>query len=515
MKHLANKNHETEAIREALELKAVPAAVDRRLRQVYAELPDEVPTKRRAPLSFLKKTACAVSGLAAAFLLLIGVNSIDPAFAESLPLVGGIFQRVGNPQGWRNLDITQQSVQEYSQTLEGVEVQVPAGGIGEKPMTVSAEEAYYDGEFVYVGLEMDIGGGYHSLHNSWDGYGLLLNGESQSSYNPEIHDVEYVFDCEEMGDPSWVEGEDGRYVSQRAFRVPEKFRGRDSLEVTLQYGAVYTPGNLWGDITLNSSGFALSFPVTKNNAPVKTVDGGGLEMGGVRLVSAVATPAGTAFTVDIPDSYNNPNHGAGFEGGGVIGATGARSPQMPLGDGTTRVVDLQGGFREGETRRAVYSVFDKNDTDEFVAVFLLDFETGTAELGSAEDIPTFTGAMYKCSLEELESFTGDHKVTLASWKDGGNELLVFVATRDESPRMARLEVWQDGVLLGSRICEQDEKQFQDGMLFGQDTGMNQYTVGVLGMEVLDPNKEVTLKLYDERAGELMVEETVTLTKEEN
>ncbi len=515
MKRQQNDLQELEAMKESLDLKEVPEAIDRRLRLVYAELPDEVPVKKRFPGKSVKRAACALSGLAAAFVLLVGVNSIDPAFAESLPLVGGIFQRVGNPQGWRNLDITQQSVQSYAETLEGVEVQVPAGGIGEKPMTVSAGEAYYDGEFVYVGLEMDIGGGYRDLYNSWDGYGLLLNGETQAAYNPETYDVEYVFDCAEMGNPHWAEGEDGRYVSQRAFRVPEKFRGRDSLEVTLQYGAVYTRGNLWGDITLNSSGFALSFPVTKNNAPVKTVDGGGLEMGGVRLVSAVATPAGTAFTVDIPDSYNNPNHGAGFEGGGAIGATSARSPQMPLGDGTTRVVDLQGGFREGETRRVVYSVFDKNDTDEFVAVFLLDFETGTAELGSAEDISKFTGAMYKCSLEELENLTGDHKVTLASWKEGGNELLVFVATRDESPRMARLEVWQDGVLLGSRVCEQDKKQFENGMLFGQDTGMNQYTVGVLGMEVLDPNKEVTLKLYDQRTDELMVEETVTLTKEEN
>lgn len=513
MKQVENREYEQELLEE-LELPAVPKTIDDRLRQVYAELPEQVPVKRRAPARALKTAIGTVSGLAAAFMLLLGINGLNPALAESLPLVGGIFQQINNTQGWVNLTETQLDVQRYAQPVENVEAQVPANGLLEKPMTVTVREAYFDGEFLYAGLSMEINTRDDQLFSRrTPGYDILLNGGSQVKYDEECGDILGAAGFVLMGDQTWQPGGSGEYLSQVSFRVPEQYRDLEQLDVTLQYSGIYAFQNAF-ELERNSSPFTLSFTAEKNDAQVKRIEGGA-ERNGVKLVSAVASPAGTVFTLDFPPEYVNPSSGASFEDGCAVGALGDASPQTTE-EGLTRVTRVFGGLREEETRKIVYSVFDKNGTDEYVAVFLLDFEAGTAELGTEEDIRQFTPAAYYCEEKEIQSFPGDHKISLASHKEAGNYLLLFVETKDQHPRKVQVEVWQEDVLLGSRVEEQD-KRFYEGHQYVNAEGntvkteTNRYMFGLIGMEVLDSAKPVTVKLYDVDSNELMMEETITLT----
>lgn len=518
MKRVKNRSWEERAIRKSLELPAVPEIINERLRQVYGELPEQLPKKRPRPVRPLKAAAGAVSGLAAAFLLLFGLNGLNPALAETLPLIGGVFQQLNQSQGWVNLTETQLRVEQYAESMEGVEAQVPANGLLERPMKVTVRETYFDGEFLYAGLSMEINTRDDRLFSRRSpGYDVLLDGVSQLKYDEEAGDIRGARDFILMGDQTWQPSGSGEYLSQVAFHVPEQYRDLERLDVTLQYSGIYAFQNAF-ELERNSSPFTLSFTAKKNTARVKRIEGGA-EKNGIRLVSAAASPAGTVYTLEIPPEYVNPANGPIFEDGCAVGALGNAWPQTTE-EGWTRLTSVFGGLREAETRKIVYSVFDKNNTDEYVAVFLLDFEAGTAELGTEKDIKRFTPAAYCCGEEEIRSFPGDYKISLASHKGDGNYLLLFVETKDAHPKTARLEIWQEGSLLGSRVEKQD-KRFYDEHQYVNAAGdtvkteTNRYVFGIVGMEALDPAKPVTVKLFDARSEEQLMEETIVLTQEKD
>ena len=50
MKHLQRGNEETRRLLKELEIPAVPAAVENRLRRIYAELPGEMPQTYEGPV---------------------------------------------------------------------------------------------------------------------------------------------------------------------------------------------------------------------------------------------------------------------------------------------------------------------------------------------------------------------------------------------------------------------------------------------------------------------------------
>lgn len=517
MKRVKNKSWEETAIKESLELPAVPEIINERLRQVYGELPEEVPGKRSGAARVVKVAVGAASGLAAAFLLLFGLNGLNPAFAESLPLVGGIFQQINNRQGWVNLTETQSNVQRYARPVEHAEVQVPANGLLEKPMKVAVREAYFDGEFLYAGLSMEINARDSELFNKGPlGREILLDGDSQWKYDEETGTVHKPAGFVLMGHEAWQLSESGEYLSQVSFRVPEQYRDLDQLDVALQYGGVYARGVF--DVDLNTSPFTLRFTAEKNEAQVRRIEGG-TEQNGVKLISAAASPAGTVYTLEYSGEYVNPSCGATFEDGCVVGVLGDAAPETTE-EGKTRLTRVFGGLQEAETRKVVYSFFDKNGSGAYEAVFLLDFQNGTAELGTAEDIKSFTSAYYSCDEEEIQNFPGSYKISLASHKEGGNYLLLFVETKDEHPKTVRMEVWQENTLLGSRVEEQDNRFYEHHGYRNAagdhvETNTNSYTFGIVGMEILDSAKPVTIKLFDARSEEQLLEETIVLTQEKN
>ena len=168
MKHLQKHAHndgDTRFLRE-LELAAVPAAVEARLRQVYAELPRELPHSYAGPaargaeeydevlpvqvrrMPWALKGALGLCGAAvAACVLLTGLNTVAPEFTESLPGLGGLFAKVNgkNPMG-TNLD-------SYGDELE--QVSKVAVAEVESGYQLTVDEAFCEGNYVYFTVEIE------------------------------------------------------------------------------------------------------------------------------------------------------------------------------------------------------------------------------------------------------------------------------------------------------------------------------------------------------------------------
>ena len=137
-------NRQEETIRAYFAREQVPEQVHQKLTETFRLL-EERPVKKRRPV--WKGVAVSFSTVAAAFVLLCGVNAVNPAFAESLPLVGEAF-RLYN--GERKL-----GVGSYVGTYDELElVNAPAEEENAQGMGLTLNDAYSDGEFIHLSFTM-------------------------------------------------------------------------------------------------------------------------------------------------------------------------------------------------------------------------------------------------------------------------------------------------------------------------------------------------------------------------
>ena len=532
-----NEDQMTRALREELELPAVPELVDSRLRQVYAELPDALPTKQHMP-TWVRRSLCTAASVAIAFGTLLGLNSLNPAVAEQLPLVGSIFRTVNsNVYGSESQNFREALVRLSERAVElpeeeGTVQTVPAGGVFEKPVTARMREAYYDGEYVFVGFRFDLGGSYDHV---WDlkgpGYDVLINGESQI---PHLEDGQIDYPrswgdgyCD-LNSSNWTPAGQGEYVMQRAFRVPDRFRDQEELDLTIGFSGI----SAYGIGPVNSSPFQFDLTVKKQEVPRREIDCQGVEMGGVRLVSATASETALCVVAEYPaELYQNPGADvSSFEDGLWIGSLGGYTLEE---NGVARCVSVCAGLREDETRRVVWSLFDKNGSGQHEAVFLLDFQNGTAELGSGEDVKSPPVYDYACGVEAVKDLapgeygverlhlsqskptlsimTGDKKRALRAefWQEG--ERVYTAYTGEYASWNEKLRYWEYYNLTTGSSCDDPE---DDGTRF-QGSEHSSYLILIPDLYVaLDPTRPVTVKAYDKNSGEQLLSEEVLMTQSE-
>ncbi len=519
MKHLENRDRTMEY--EALELRQVPDLIEKRLQELYRELPDELPMKRRNFLRILRPYITSAAACAAALALVLGVNAAFPAFAEGLPLVGGIFRQLnaGRHYSFQNEEKTARQVQALAEPTEGEPVCVPAANLLEKPVEVSVGESYYDGVFLYVGLSMKTDCRDELLVESGENRDISINGKEMVLRDENGGWLRYAqgfvpMDMNGLG--NWYLSEDGSFLSQKAFCLPEELWGEETLHLEISLKGIC---NEQGDM-LNSSSFVLPVELKKQEASVQEINTRDLEAGNVRLVKAVNSPAGSAYILEYGPEYQNPACGLAFENGSSLGILGDSFPET-LSEGTTRITRVAGAVEKGETRKIVFSVLDKNGTDEYPAVFLLDFENGSASLGSSEDVKTIPSLIYQCGREALQSFEGTHKIAQAILKDQGSLLALDVASTDETPRDLKIRFSQGERVLREQVYEGSRQEnfenyqyrempFAEGEAF--DTSFNGYSLFASGMESIDPEKPLTIRVTDAETGELLDEETISMTQ---
>ena len=166
---------EARALRRELDIAAVPLVIDNKLRQVYAELPEELP-KAKAWKRPLQRAVGVFAALAIVCGGLLGLNAANPAFAESIPGLGSLFALMN--------DHTMHPMGSHVGTYEGSveELDLAATAPADTDYSLTLDEAFCDGNYVYLTLQVtgpEEAEKYESLSLSCDGqsdFRLLVDG---------------------------------------------------------------------------------------------------------------------------------------------------------------------------------------------------------------------------------------------------------------------------------------------------------------------------------------------------
>ena len=139
---------EARALRRELDIAAVPLVIDNKLRQVYAELPEELP-KAKAWKRPLQRAVGVFAALAIVCGGLLGLNAANPAFAESIPGLGSLFALMNDhtmhPMG--------SHVGTYAESLD-LALDLAATPSVETDYSLTLDEAFCDGNYVYLTLRV-------------------------------------------------------------------------------------------------------------------------------------------------------------------------------------------------------------------------------------------------------------------------------------------------------------------------------------------------------------------------
>ncbi len=501
----------------------------------WAEAARPQKKKRRG----LRRFALSTGACAALFALLIGTNALFPAFAESLPLVGGIFRQV-NVNGSRNLQDTQGNIQSYAQPLApAAEEEIPTApedesdpllaetqvlkpepivtldvapnNEGEQNVHITVEEAYYDGYFLFAGLRMEIEKEYPECYNRiYDiqipGYDLLINGSGCYTWNEKGGRGGDVPGFAALGYQKWDRTGDREYICQRGFLLPEEYWGQDSLDIELVYKGFFTYDPYRdmeeGDDNFNTSDFSLRFTAQKNDAPIKEIDCTGMSQNGMTVVKALTTPAATLFIADYESRYDHPVIGSILSDGYSLGGQGQCIPQ-DLGNGYIRDIGVWGGMREEEDRAVYLGLFDKNGSNQREAAFKLDFQAGTIQPCDVSEVPEPANYAWWDDTDEagdiwrLESVTvesGEGRWMITGPIDGYHSLCV--------------DMYQEGQLLDQSESTRNESSH----VIYDDEGIDYWIYNGRFWASLNPNEPVDVKIRDMETGQMLLETTITLEK---
>lgn len=294
---------QAEELRRALDLTQVPDAVNRKLRQVYAELPEEVPHKSRWREPLLK-AAGVFAALAVVCGGLLGLNAANPALAESIPGLGSLFALMNDhtmhPMG--------SHVGTYVDHVEELDLAADAPADTEYSLTL--DEAFCDGSYVYLTLRVagpEEAERYESLNLMCDGksdFRLLVDGEEAELFT--------------LGEQTQADGTEAfALVHRLAAPVENGQEVSARLEVGSLYG-VYPEDSKsagWQYDTLEV-GFTADFTLTADTSQNRSQELSA-EDNGVKLYGIKTTPGYLLVDMEIPFWGRTGDPTA--SGGGILG----------------------------------------------------------------------------------------------------------------------------------------------------------------------------------------------------
>ena len=278
---------QAEELRRALDLTQVPDAVNRKLRQVYAELPEEVPHKSRWREPLLK-TAGVFAALAIVCGGLLGLNAANPALAESIPGLGSLFALMNDhtmhPMG--------SHVGTYVDHVE--ELDLTADAPADTDYSLTLAEAFCDGSYVYLTLRVagpEEAEQYESLNLLCDGksdFRLLVDGAEAELFTIGSQTLE-----------------DGAEAIALVHRLAAPAADGQELSARLEVGSLYglypqddSKSGGWQYDTLEV-GFTADFTVTADTSQNRSQELSA-EDNGVKLYGIKTTPGYLLVDMEIP-----------------------------------------------------------------------------------------------------------------------------------------------------------------------------------------------------------------------
>ena len=295
---------QAEELRRALDLTQVPDAVNRKLRQVYAELPEEVPHKSRWREPLLK-AAGVFAALAVVCGGLLGLNAANPALAESIPGLGSLFALMNDhtmhPMG--------SHVGTYVDHVE--ELDLTADAPADTDYELTLDEAFCDGSYVYLTLRVagpEEAEQYESLNLMCDGksdFRLLVDGAEAELFT--------------LGEQTL---EDGTEAFALVHELASPVENGQEVSARLEVGSLYglypqddSKSGGWQYDTLEV-GFTADFTVTADTSQNRSEELS-VEDNGVKLYGIKTTPGYLLVDMEIPFWGRTGDPTA--SGGGILG----------------------------------------------------------------------------------------------------------------------------------------------------------------------------------------------------
>lgn len=517
----------------AQELDAVmetPEAVNRRLRQVYAELPDEVPTKKKAG-KVVRGLFGTLGSVAAAFLILFGFNAVNPVMAESIPLVGGIFRQInatgGGALSYVHMDV---NLDDYATPMGDATATVEKGWLFGQDVTATLKSVSFDGAFLHAAFEYELSG---SVPKNFFAYTRVkINGEEFFTGDMSMSGTDGGLVLTGQNDA--VPDGSGKLVGDIGFYLPDKFQTGEPLDVVLTLHDFCADG-----FSVNRGELEFSFTAEPNLTATK-IASGSVEQDGCVFVSAQSAPGGTAVTVEYPEKYHNPAPVFTYLDGTSAGwATNSREElgngmvrttllcDAPSSDASSTDAPSTDASSGGDTTKAVFHLFDKNGSDMPICEFTVDFATGTAEATQLwkdpESIfylnPKGGGAYLLRSIyddipdpdleyfvESIGQYAGDDGYTSV-----GSSMELTTRSK-EGYRELKVEIYRNGELAASAVSEQAyfmPAYSADGSE-NKENG-NRYAITFPGL-LMDYQETITVKVLDNQSGELINEQELQLNR---
>ena len=294
---------EARALRRELDIAAVPLVIDNKLRQVYAELPEELP-KAKAWKRPLQRAVGVFAALAIVCGGLLGLNAANPAFAESIPGLGSLFALMN--------DHTMHPMGSHVGTYEGSveELDLAATAPADTDYSLTLDEAFCDGNYVYLTLQVtgpEEAEKYESLSLSCDGqsdFRLLVDGTEAELFTTGGQAME-----------------DGTEAIALVYQLAAPAEDGQALSARLEMGSLYgvypedSKSGGWQYDTLEV-GFTADFTVTADTSQNRSQELSAQD-NGVKLYGIETTPGYLLVDMEIPFWGRTGDLTA--SGGGILG----------------------------------------------------------------------------------------------------------------------------------------------------------------------------------------------------
>lgn len=277
---------EARALRRELDIAAVPLVIDNKLRQVYAELPEELP-KARLWLRPLKKAVGVFAALAIVCGGLLGLNAANPAFAESIPGLGSLFALMN--------DHTMHPMGSHVGTYEGSveELDLAATAAADTDYGLTLDEAFCDGNYVYLTLQLT---GPEEAEQ-YDHYVMYLPNEEGTRLTVNGQETE-LFTTGGQTLP------DGDYAFALVYQLAAPVENGQEVSARLEVGSLYgvypedSKSAGWQYDTLEV-GFTADFTLTADTSQNQSQELSA-EDNGVKLYGVKTTPGYLLVDMEIP-----------------------------------------------------------------------------------------------------------------------------------------------------------------------------------------------------------------------
>lgn len=277
---------EARALRRELDIAAVPLVIDNKLRQVYAELPEELP-KAKAWKRPLQRAVGVFVVLAIVCGGLLGLNAANPAFAESIPGLGSLFALMN--------DHTMHPMGSHVGTYEGSveELDLAATAPADTDYSLTLDEAFCDGNYVYLTLRVTGPAGEERYEN----YGLSLPQEQGALLTVNGREAE-LFNTGGQTLP------DGDYALALVYELAAPAQDGEELSAALTVPGLYgvsEDGGKSGGWQYHQVGgeFTAGFTVTADTSQNQSQELSA-EDNGVKLYGIEATPGYLLVDMEIP-----------------------------------------------------------------------------------------------------------------------------------------------------------------------------------------------------------------------